>query len=77
VNDIVDFLSRGPSQAEIAAFRLSPSAIAYLHELLAHSSAGTATPDEQRELDQMVLLDDILSLIRARAHGDAPSAASA
>ena len=77
INDVVEFFARAPSRAEIVAFRLSPVAAVHLRDLLVRNAAGTLTADEQRELDQMVLLDDILSLIRARAHGDAGSAASA
>lgn len=64
VNEVIDFFAR----AEIAAFRLSPAAHERLRALLAHNAAGMLATDEQRELDQMVLLDDILSLIRARTY---------
>lgn len=77
INDVIDFFSRAPSRGEIAAFRLSPAALAYVRELLVRNAAGTLTLEEQRDLDHLVLLDDLLSLIRARAAGDAPSAASA
>lgn len=77
INDVVEFLARAPSRTEIVAFRLSPGAVAYLRALQTRNAAGALTPAEQRELDQMVLLDDILSLIRARARTETGSAASA
>jgi hypothetical protein len=43
--------------------------VRHLRELLARNSAGSLNVAEQRELDQMVLLDDIVSLIRARVQG--------
>jgi hypothetical protein len=75
VEEVVAFFAGGPSREEIAAFRLSESARERLGELLRRNSAGELTPDEVRELDQMVLLDDIVSLIRARSIGSAPSQA--
>lgn len=71
VEEVVEFFSRGPSREEIAAFRLSEAAQERLRELLRKNSAGELTPDEQRQLDQMVLLDDVVSLIRARVRGSA------
>lgn len=71
VQEVVEFLARAPSREDIAAFRLSPGARERLRALLERNAAGLLTVDEQRELDQIVLLDDIISLIRARAQGSA------
>lgn len=67
VGEDVAFFARGPSRKEIAQFRLSDAARDRLRELLDHNFADMLTPGEIRELDQMVLLDDIVSLIRAQA----------
>lgn len=67
VEEVVAFLSQGPSREEIAAFRLSEEAQQHIRALLRKNSAGTLTPEEDHELDQMVLLDEIVSLIRTRA----------
>lgn len=77
VNDVIDFLARAPSREDIAAFHFSPAARERLRVLLAHNAAGVLSTDEQHELDQIVLLDDILSLIRARAQGTTTAAAGA
>jgi hypothetical protein len=66
IEEVVTFLAGGPPREAIAAFRLSEPARERLRDLLRRNQAGLATADEARELDQMVLLDDILSLIRAR-----------
>ncbi len=71
VNEVIEFFARAPSREDIAAFRLSPAAHERLRGLLARNAAGLLSADEQRELDQIVLLDDIVSLIRARAQGSA------
>jgi len=69
VTEVIAFFGRAPSREDIAAFHLSPAAYQRLRDLLADNAAGVLTADEERELDQMVLLDDILSLIRARVQG--------
>jgi hypothetical protein len=74
VNEVIEFFARAPSREDIAAFRLSPAAHERLRALLARNAAGMLSPEEQRELDQMVLLDDILSLLRARVQGNTASA---
>lgn len=75
VEEVVEFFAQGPSREEIAAFRLSDMAQDRVRELLHRNATGAVTQEENRELDQMVLLDDIISLIRARVQGAAqPSA---
>lgn len=74
VSEVVEFFAHAPSPEEIAAFNLSSEARERLRALLARHAAGLLPLEEQRELDQMVLLDDILSLIRARVRGNMASA---
>ncbi len=66
-DEVVAFFARAPSQAEIAAFRLSDETIARVRELLRKNSEETLTPDEADELDSCVQLDRMLLLIRSRA----------
>jgi hypothetical protein len=64
---IAEFFARGPSSREIAMFQLSDETVAYVRELLYKNSAGTLTAEESQELDELVLLDRIVNLIRSRA----------
>ena len=59
-------LQMAPSREAMADFQLSPTGHERLRALLARNAAGRLIEVEARELDQMVLLDDILSLIKAR-----------
>jgi hypothetical protein len=63
---VADFFARGPSREEISAFRLPAETTAYVRELLYKNSAGALTLEESQELDEMVLLDRIVNLIRSR-----------
>jgi len=74
VEEVVEFFAQGPSRQDIAAFRLSEAAQDRVRELLRRNAAATLSPEETHQLDQMVLLDDIVSLIRARVHGSQPGA---
>jgi hypothetical protein len=66
VTEVVEFFAHRPSREEIAAFRLSAVVQERLRDMIHCNSAGTLSPDEQHELDQMIVLDDVVSLIRAR-----------
>ncbi len=61
------FFARGPSPQEIASFQLSDEALAHIRELLYKNSAGTLTADEASELDELIVLDKIVNLIRSQA----------
>jgi len=64
--EIADFFARAPSTEEIAAFRLSDATIKRVRDLLDKNAAGTLSREEGEELDQLVLLDRIVMLIRSR-----------
>jgi hypothetical protein len=61
------FFARGPSPQEIASFRRSDEAVEHIRDLLYKNSAGTLTAEEERELDELMVLDKIVNLIRSHA----------
>jgi len=65
--ELVGFLARGPRPEEIVAFRPSESALARARELLGRNKQGLLAPSEEAELDEMALLDDLVTLIKAKA----------
>lgn len=64
--EIAEFFARAPSVEEITTYRLSGSTIARVRALLDKNAAATLSRDESDELDQLVLLDRIVMLIRSR-----------
>jgi hypothetical protein len=81
--ELAEFLARRPSLAEITAFRLSDGALQRAQELMDKNADGTLSPEESRELDRLVLLDDTIGLIQIHAssaqasgNGDEPPDAS-
>lgn len=71
---LAEFFARGPSQVEILSFRFSDETLDEIRELLYKNSAGTLTTTESQELDELVLLDRIVNLIRSRVPNPPPIA---
>jgi hypothetical protein len=65
--ELVSFLARGPRPQEILAFRPSKAAVTRSQELLLRNKSGALTPAEEAELDEMALLDQLVTLIKAKA----------
>lgn len=65
--EIVVFLARGPLPQEIVAFRPSAAATERSQELLQRNKQGGLTPSEEAELEEMALLDQLVTLIKAQA----------
>ena len=63
----VSFLAGGPRPQEIVAFRPSETAVERSRELLLRNKAGQLTPAEEAELEEMALLDHLVTLIKAKA----------
>ena len=77
IEEVVEFFSRGPSTEEIAAFHLSTAAQDHMRGLLGKNADGTLTREESRELDTIMVLNDVISLIRVRAQRTKSNRASA
>ena len=65
VEELAAFLARRPSAEDIAAFRLSDTALDHIRELMDKNEDGTLAPEESRELDRLILLDDVIGLIQS------------
>lgn len=66
-NEVLEFLSAGPSPADIVQFQLSAEARERAQTLLAKEKAQGLTAAESKELDFYVELGDFLGLLRAKA----------
>ncbi len=66
LEEMIELLARGPTADEIANFHLSPAAISQVRAMLRKNKAGTLTAEEERELDRLILLDDMLGLIESQ-----------
>ncbi|HEV2235138.1 MAG TPA: hypothetical protein VGR57_00620 [Ktedonobacterales bacterium] len=64
--EVAAFLAAGPSAEAIARFRISDHAQSRVRVLMARRMDGTLTPDESAELDEITVLDQLFTLVRAR-----------
>ena len=66
-DDFLNYLVEKATAAEILAFQPSAKALERAETLLDRSSEGTLTPEERAELDQMLQMDRLVSVLKARA----------
>jgi hypothetical protein len=74
VDELIEFLGRGPQPDEIVAFQVSQNSQTRVRDLLDKSRAGTLSADEASELDTVESLNHLFALIKARAWQHLPSA---
>ena len=66
-DEIIDFLARGASPAEIVAFRPSEETQDRVRYLLERNSEGELTEDEAGELAVLGELEHVMQLVKLRA----------
>jgi hypothetical protein len=66
-DDFLDYLIEKATPTEILAFQPSAQALERAETLLERNSEGILTPDERAELDQMLQMDRLVSVLKARA----------
>ena len=65
--EVIGFLSRDPQPQEILEFRPSERSVERTRELLDKNRAGTLTPDEEAEMDEIEALDHFFTVLKVRA----------
>jgi hypothetical protein len=66
--EVLDFLIKQPTPEQIAKFKVSTQAQTRLEELLEKNHNGTISKAENSELDIYEQLDQLMILLKARAH---------
>ncbi len=66
-DELLDFLVEKASPQELLAFRPSAAAQARAEELTEKNKAGTLSPQERAELEQMLQFDGFVTALKARA----------
>ena len=66
--EIIDLFARGTSSADVLAFRPSEESQDRVRYLLARNKSGDLTEDEVAELDRFGELEQLMQLVKARAH---------
>jgi hypothetical protein len=66
-SEIIEFLGKGPSPAEVMAYTVSDRAQERLRRLLAIDEAGLASEEEQAELDEIGQIEHIMIMLKTQA----------
>ena len=67
VDEVLDFLARGPQPEEIVAFHPSEKSVERIRELLDKNREHVLTPDEESEMDHIQSLNHLFSLLKIHA----------
>jgi hypothetical protein len=65
--EFLAFLARGPRSNEIIAFQPSPEAVQRVRDLLERNRAGSLSPEEDAEMDDIAELDHVVTQVKAQA----------
>ena len=65
--EIIQFLSAGPSPAEVVNHHVSDRAQERVRRLLALNAGGASSEEEQAELDEVEQIEHVMILLKARA----------
>ena len=67
VAELIQFLSRGPAARQVADYKVSGRAQQRLQRLLSLNNSGLLSKDEQKELDELELLEHNVTLLKVQA----------
>lgn len=67
LDELVNFIARGPSTLEVAEYRASMEASERVADLIRREKTAGLSPDEAAELDCALQLEHLMRLAKARA----------
>lgn len=66
-NEVIDFLAGGVTPEQLVAFRPSPESARRFEELIQKEKTEGLLPDETEELNRMMEVERVMSLVKVRA----------
>ena len=66
-DEIIDFITSLPKNEQVLAFKPSPASQNRLEELLEKKQIGKLNEDENREIEQFLLIEHLMRVAKARA----------
>lgn len=67
VTEVIQFLSKGPTAKQVTDYKVSGRAQQRLQRLLSLNNSSLLSKEEQKELDELELLEHYVSLLKAQA----------
>ena len=68
IEEVAALFGRGPTREEIRQFHLSDETQTWISELLDKEDEGSLSADERRQLDELLIIHDVVTLIRSQVH---------
>ena len=65
IEEVAEFFGLGPSRDEIRQFQLSDETQVWISELLDKEDDGTLSAEERHQLDELLIIHDVVTLIRS------------
>jgi hypothetical protein len=72
VEEVAAFFAQAPSRGDIARFQLSKAAQEQIARLLDKEDDGALSTEEKRQLDELLILNDLVALIRSQVPRSTP-----
>ncbi|GBF79883.1 hypothetical protein [Aphanothece sacrum] len=67
-DEFIDFLAAGVTPETLVNFQYSESTQEQLEDLIYRAKLEKLTPEEQKELDELLVLEHIVTLAKAKAY---------
>ncbi len=67
-DEIIDFIAAGTTPQSVIDFQLSEAAKELVADLVYQAKTEGLTGDEKRELDKYLMLEHLMTLVKAKAH---------
>lgn len=67
-DEFIDFLAAGVTPETLVKFQYSESTQEQLEDLIYRAKMEKLTPEEQKEIDELLMLEHIVTLAKAKAH---------
>ena len=67
-DEIIELIARGTTPQSVINFHLSDTAQNRLEDLIYNAKNNELTQDEKQELDSYLILEHIMTLVKAKAH---------
>jgi len=67
-DEFIDFIAQGTTPETVTKFQFSETIKEQIEDLVERAKIGELSPDEKNELDQLLVIEHIIRLAKAKAH---------
>ncbi len=67
-DEFIDLIAKGATPESVAKFQFSETTKEQIEDLVEQAKIGDLSPDEKNELDELLVVEHIIRLVKAKAH---------